>query len=69
MISIEHLILLLVIVLFFRARDLPSITHGFKKGVRNFRDGLAGVKDAEFRHLDDPEDDSANSKPHRTKDS
>ena len=53
-ISGEHLIILFIILMVFGRRRLPEIGHSVGKAVRNFKDSLAGVEEAEFRKIETP---------------
>ena len=41
----ELLIILLVVLIFFGAKKIPEIAHGFGKGIREFKKGLKDVED------------------------
>lgn len=49
--SIEHLLILLVVVGFFAPKSLPALGTIFGKTMRGFRDGIAGLRDAEFKKI------------------
>ena len=54
-ISGEHLLILGVVLLFFGPKRLPELGNTLGKAIRNFKDALAGVADAEYRKIDSPE--------------
>ncbi len=47
----EHLLILVLVFLFFGPRFLPSIGETLGKSVRNLKDGLGGVKEPSFRKI------------------
>ena len=51
--SFEHLIVLGIVLLIFGPRRLPELGHTMGKAIRNFKDALAGVEEANFRKLGD----------------
>ena len=53
-ISGEHLLILAIVLLVFGPRRLPEIGNTLGKAMRNFKDSLSGVEEAEFRHLKEP---------------
>lgn len=61
--SFEHLIVLGVILIIFGPRRLPELGHTLGKGIRNFKDALAGIEEAKYRKLDKTEGQGS-SQPH-----
>jgi sec-independent protein translocase protein TatA len=59
----EHLVILGIILLVFGPRRLPELGNTMGKALRNFKDGLAGVKDADFRNLGDQPEAPKPEKP------
>lgn len=51
--SIEHLLLLGIVLLFVGPRKLPELGNSIGKGIRNFKDALSGVEEAKFRRLEE----------------
>lgn len=39
----------------FGPKRLPQVGHTLGKALKNFKDGLAGVREADFRKLEDPD--------------
>jgi sec-independent protein translocase protein TatA len=52
-ISGEHLLILAIVLLIFGPRRLPELGNTMGKAIRNFKDSLAGVEEAKFRHLEE----------------
>lgn len=52
-ISGEHLLVLGIILVIFGPRRLPELGNTLGKAIRNFKDSLAGVEDAQFRRIDE----------------
>lgn len=52
-ISGSHLLILLIVLLIFGPRRLPELGSTLGKAMRNFKDGLSGVQDASFKHLNE----------------
>ena len=50
-ISGEHLLILGIILLFFGPRRLPELGNTLGKAIRNFKDAISGVEEAQFRKL------------------
>jgi len=51
-ISIEHLLILVVVLLIFGPKRLPELGNTMGKTLRNFKDSVDGVKEAQFQSLD-----------------
>jgi TatA/E family protein of Tat protein translocase len=51
-ISGEHIIILLVILLVFGPKKLPELGNTLGKAIKNFKDTMDGVHNAEFRKID-----------------
>ena len=47
----EHLLLLLIVLLFFGPRLLPAVGQTLGKTVRNLKDGLSGTRESTYRKL------------------
>ncbi len=54
-ISGEHLIILTIILIVFGPKRIPQVGQTLGKSLKNFKDGLAGVKEAKFRKIEDSE--------------
>lgn len=52
-ISGEHLVILGIILLIFGPKRLPQLGNTLGKAIKNFKDGVSGVENAEFRKLED----------------
>ncbi len=50
----EIIIIALVILLIFGGKKIPELMRGVGKGVRNFKEGVNGVKE-EIEKTDEPE--------------
>ncbi len=57
----ELLIILLVILIFFGAKKIPEIAHGFGKGIREFKKGLKDIEN-EIKVPDDKINNSGSKK-------
>jgi sec-independent protein translocase protein TatA len=53
-ISGEHLLILGVVLLFFGPRRLPELGNTLGKAIRNFKDAISGVEEAQYRKIEDP---------------
>jgi len=60
--SLEHLIVLGIVLLIFGPRRLPELGHTMGKAIRNFKDALAGVEEANFRKLGDADSEKNSQK-------
>jgi sec-independent protein translocase protein TatA len=52
-ISGEHLLILGIVLLIFGPRRLPELGNTLGKAIRNFKDAVSGVEEAQFRRLDE----------------
>jgi TatA/E family protein of Tat protein translocase len=52
-ISGEHLLVLGIVLLIFGPRRLPELGNTLGKAIRNFKDAISGVEEANFRKLED----------------
>lgn len=52
-ISGEHLLILGIVLLIFGPRRLPELGNTMGKAIRNFKDAIAGVEEAKYRHLEE----------------
>ena len=41
----EIIIIVLVVLLLFGGKKIPELMHGLGKGVKSFKDGMAGIDD------------------------
>jgi sec-independent protein translocase protein TatA len=65
--SFEHLIVLGIVLLIFGPRRLPELGHTMGKAIRNFKDALSGVEEANFRKLGEADSQKAQPKaPEKT---
>ena len=51
----EHLLILMIVLLIFGPRKLPELGNTLGKAIRNFKDSIKGIEEAQFRKLDDTE--------------
>jgi sec-independent protein translocase protein TatA len=51
--SIEHIVILVIILLFFGPKRLPELGNSLGKAMKNFKDSLNSVKEPEFTRLED----------------
>jgi sec-independent protein translocase protein TatA len=54
-ISGEHLLILGIVLLIFGPRRLPELGNTLGKAIRNFKDAVSGVEEANFRKIDESE--------------
>lgn len=47
----EHVLVLFIVLLVFGPKKLPELGNTLGKAMKNFRDGVAGVEAATYRHL------------------
>lgn len=59
-ISGEHLLILGIVLLVFGPRRLPELGQTLGKSIRNFKDALSGVEEAQFRRLNNSDDPQPN---------
>ena len=52
-ISGEHLLILGIVLLIFGPRRLPELGNTLGKAIRNFKDSIAGVEEAKYRHIEE----------------
>jgi sec-independent protein translocase protein TatA len=52
-ISGEHLLILGIVLLIFGPRRLPELGNTLGKAIRNFKDAVSGVEEAQFRRLEE----------------
>lgn len=52
-ISFEHLLILGVVLLIFGPRRLPELGNTLGKAIRNFKDAVSGVEEAQYRRMDE----------------
>jgi sec-independent protein translocase protein TatA len=50
-ISGEHLLILGIILLIFGPRRLPELGNTLGKAIKNFKDSINGVGQAQYKHL------------------
>jgi len=58
-ISGEHLLILGIVLLIFGPRRLPELGNTLGKAIRNFKDAISGVEEAQFRRIDKEAKDGA----------
>ncbi len=54
-ISGEHILILGIVLLIFGPRRLPELGNTMGKAIRNFKDAISGVEEANFRKLEETE--------------
>jgi sec-independent protein translocase protein TatA len=59
-ISGEHILILGIILLIFGPRRLPELGNTLGKAIKNFKDSVAGVEEAQYRKIDDAPKTSLN---------
>ncbi|MGK5084233.1 twin-arginine translocase TatA/TatE family subunit [Bdellovibrionota bacterium FG-1] len=52
-ISGEHILILGIVLLIFGPRRLPELGNTLGKAIRNFKDALSGVEEANFRRIEE----------------
>jgi sec-independent protein translocase protein TatA len=52
-ISVEHLIVLGIVLVIFGPRRLPELGNTLGKAIRNFKDAISGVEEAKFRRVEE----------------
>lgn len=52
-ISGEHLLILGIVLLIFGPRRLPELGNTLGKAIRNFKDAVSGVEEAQFRRIEE----------------
>jgi sec-independent protein translocase protein TatA len=52
-ISGEHLLILGIVLLIFGPRRLPELGNTLGKAIKNFKDAVSGVEEAQYRRLDE----------------
>ncbi len=59
-ISAEHLLVMVIVLVLVGPRKLPELGQTMGKAIKNFKDALAGVEEAQFQKLEDqkPKEDS-----------
>ncbi len=55
--SAEHVLLFGIILLFFGPRRLPELGNTLGKAIRNFKDALAGIEEADYRKIEKKQDE------------
>lgn len=53
----ELIILLFIVLLIFGAKKIPELGKGLGSGIRSFKEGLSGNKDAEEKKVEGEEPD------------
>ena len=53
----EIIVIALIILLLFGGAKLPALMKGLGKGVKEFKDGVAGVSSDDKQETSDPKDD------------
>lgn len=59
----EHLLILGIVLIIFGPRRLPELGHTLGRAIRNFKDSLAGVEEAQFRRIKEGEQKAAAASP------
>ena len=62
-ISGEHLLVLGVILLIFGPRRLPELGNTLGKAIKNFKDSISGIEEAQFRRIDGNKSNSKTESP------
>jgi sec-independent protein translocase protein TatA len=53
-ISAEHLCVMVIVLLIVGPKKLPELGQTMGRAIKNFKDALNGVKEAQFQKLEDP---------------
>jgi sec-independent protein translocase protein TatA len=59
-ISGEHIIILAIVLIFFGPRRLPELGHTLGKAIRNFKESLSGLEEANYRKIDSKDNAAQN---------
>ena len=51
-VSGEHLLILVIVLLFFAPSRLPALASVLGKSIRNFKDSIKGIHEPDFKRLD-----------------
>jgi sec-independent protein translocase protein TatA len=62
-ISAEHLLIMGVILLVLGPRRLPELGNTLGKAIRNFKDAIAGIEEAQFRKVEQPKPAAPKAEP------
>jgi sec-independent protein translocase protein TatA len=54
-ISFEHIVIVGVVLLIFGPRRLPELGMTMGKAVKNFKDSISGIEEANFKRVNEPE--------------
>jgi sec-independent protein translocase protein TatA len=54
-ISFEHILIVGVVLLIFGPRRLPELGMTMGKAVKNFKDSISGIEEANFKRVNEPE--------------
>lgn len=60
--SVEHLVLIAIVILLVQRGALKRLIDGAKKGKKNFKDSYDGVKEVDYRNLDNESSNDDSSK-------
>jgi TatA/E family protein of Tat protein translocase len=52
-ISGEHILILGIVLLIFGPRRLPELGNTLGKAIKNFKDAVSGVEEAQFRRIEE----------------
>ncbi|NDG84601.1 MAG: twin-arginine translocase TatA/TatE family subunit [Proteobacteria bacterium] len=52
-ISFEHILIVGVVLLLFGPRRLPELGHTMGKAIKNFKDSINGVEEANYKRIQD----------------
>ena len=58
-ISGEHLLILGIVLLIFGPRRLPELGNTLGKAIKNFKDSLSGIEEAQFRRVQEQQKNEA----------
>ncbi len=65
-ISGEHLLILVIILVLFGPKRIPQVGETLGRALKNFKDGLAGVKEAQYRKIEEEKAAQKDKKTDRT---
>lgn len=52
-ISFEHILIVGVVLLLFGPRRLPELGHTMGKAIKNFKDSITGIEEANYKRVDE----------------
>jgi sec-independent protein translocase protein TatA len=62
-ISFEHIVIVGVVLLIFGPRRLPELGMTMGKAVKNFKDSISGIEEANFKRVNETEKPKTTTEP------